>query len=443
MKDLKRINMSVSNKPIFIYKDSNNNVWFDETLVVNIFNLTSFEDFLNRLNYAGCFIVREICIKKFKVEGQVSRFVDLKTLDFSYKVLNLSDKGKLIHDTINNWLVVNNYSTLLSELPNKSFCTIKLKTYESVLALSNNLEVKHLYDLPSNVKIPDIDEFYLLKIIDKLQSTLNLNIPRFKKSNNSSERKGYIEYCKLINTSSKDFDFLGHEPSLEEIFANIFYTLVTANLFDYCNNAISIAVVLSIMDEFYSRPPFSCSVNELITNEQITVALQIVKSSTSKSADLIHRLSRCFTPGGLSYSLAPMSQKELQQRVMNDRSRGNVIRSIVAFLGSYHNICHYSDYYTISYTKCHMGASCCNFRLNVEASLERGDRLVFDYTLMPFIENELEECLDLMLDEIVRLAKGGFHDEISCNVANAVTPYFNMNGLELEFCYHICKRTRD
>lgn len=439
MKNLKMIKLSVSNKLISVYKDSNKDLWFDEALVVSIFELDSFEDYLNRLKYAGCFIVREICVKKFEVEGKTSRFINLKTLDFSYKVFNCSEKGEAIHDASNKWLVENNDNFLLSELPENFFCSLNLNAYERAFALSNNLERKHLYDQPANVKIPEIDEFYVFRVIDKLQSTLNLNIPRFKKKNNSTDRKELLKYCKLINSSSTDFQFLGHEPSLEEIFANIFYTLVTANLFDYCDYAIDIAVVLFIMDEFYSRPPFSCSVSELITNEQITVALQIAKSSPTKSADLIHRLSRCFTPSGLSYSVLPMSQKELQQRVRSDRSKGNVIRSIIAFLESYHDICHFSDYYTISYAKCHMGASCLNFHLNVVASLEKGDKLVFDYTLIPFIENELEGCLDIMLDEIVRLATGEFDKDIPSNVTNAVTPYFNMNGLELELHHHIHK----
>lgn len=437
MSKLDRFQIPVSDKMISIYKVANK-VWIHESLVCELFKLHSFSDFKDMLKYAGCFIVQEVVCKKFNLGEETSYFVDLKTLDFAIKAFDISDEGRVILEAINDWLLENESDFFLT---NHSFCVSEFKPFESAIIISDKLErEEHLYDQPFNLKLFNINEFFIFRVIDKLQSDLGLKIPRIKKDDNSTSRKILSDYCKLVVDSFNDTDkFLGRMASFEERIANLFFMLLKSNYFDYCDNSIDIAVVLAIMDIFYSRPPFNSHVDELISNDQLMVAAEIVNCSCAKTLKLIERISHCFKPSGLTLSVSSMTEKSLQLNVM-DKNRANVIKAIVAYIESFSTVYHHSDYYTISYQKSHMGASCNRFRLNIGASLEKQDTLVFDYILSPFIENELRGCLDEMKDVILNLVSRWLKKDLSCLIRNNVGFYNSLNDLKLDFRPHLIIR---
>ncbi len=439
MNKLNHFEITVLDKTISLYKDKYNKVWVSETVVCGLFNIPSFSEFQDRLKYAGGFIVQEIVYKKFELEdGEKQFFIDLKTLDFAFKVLEVSQEGRVVHEAINDWLLENDSDYFLSDI-HRSNSGSRLTSFECAINLCEKFEKDtHLYDQPFNIELSNIDEFFVFRVISNLRSELGLRLPRFKKTNNSSSRKELNDYCRLVTTSFNDANkFLNREASFEERIANVFYTTLKTRFFDYCDEEIKVAVVLSIMESFYSCPPFSCAVDDLISNEQLAVALGMVNCSVEKTPMLLQKLSLCFKPSGLCALAAPMTEKELQSSVRTNNNRGNVIKSIVAFIENYSTIYHHSDYYTISYHKSHMGASCTRYRLNVGASLERQDTLVFDYIISPFIENELQHHLLAMTDNIIHLVSGWMKKDLSCIVRNSVNYYYSMKDLKLEFRPHL------
>lgn len=428
----KKVNLGEREIPIFF--DKHGKVWISERVVCEVFSLNYFSTFQEKLQYAGCFIIREITCKKFlNDDGEKVFYIDLKTFRFACKALGLSKEGIYIASQIDKWLVDNSYEPLFPS-PIGDEQSLDFTKFSSSLRLIDNIEsFRTLYDQPFNQKLPQIDEYFVFRVIDKLHSELNLDIRRVKREDNSKERICLKAYCKAIEDAYYGADKYGCQPSLEFRLANVLFTLVKSNTFDYCDNAIAVGVVLSIMQYFYSSSFLKCSVDVLLDSEQISIALVLINQATSKSSELLQMVARCLVPMSLRSLGYAMTDKELYDGVKKDTSRSSVVKFTIGYLESRSEAIRISDYF-FSYCKTLVGGKCDNFRFNFGASVAK-NVLAFDFTLHPFIEREYEHKLSNMIDYIFETVPNFLQDDINSTLSRNI----GFNSIKILLIPHLAK----
>lgn len=281
-----------------------------------------------------------------------------------------------------------------------------------------------------------IDQYFLLPYLDEIISRYKLPSSFIELVSPTSLEEALTYWVKIKK------DPLLFEKNEEIELASLLYSLITNKPFKNNNDIISIWIILYYINEcefLINDNKYSTNRRNRISQEDIILAIEMIKSSSTDKIQTIIKISQLFSSASVEIEFC---NKDIYLKKYKDNpTRENAINYIIEYLKSYYGYQGYYEFYGGSLCTCykiHYHGELYDFKINVYKTMNENNILVFDVKGVAYMEapNDLinrSRVIRALYEEIKSRSTEDISNKLEELLIKDLGPSFDIKSINFKF----------